>query len=96
MAGLSFSGEGTTTAETAAVTSNRCCSVPHQEVQSRKATYLSFDIENGGEHCRIVQISGELLKFDLVGDKLRSDKVENIRRNPDILNLYVNSDEGAV
>ena len=68
----------------------------HLLVKNKKVVYLSFDIETGGDLCGIIQMSGELVRFDLEGTTLRQDKATNILRVPDTFNEYVNPGASAI
>ena len=68
----------------------------HFHIVNKKIVYLSFDLEHGGADCGIVQLSGELVRMDLLGTRPRSDTAENIERLPATFNAYVNPGDGAI
>ena len=53
-------------------------STAHHLFLEKEIVYLSFDIETGGEECGIIQMSGELIQFNLEGDRPRFDIAKNI------------------
>ena len=40
-------------------------SIAHPYFVNNKIVFLSFDIEMGGEHCGILQLSAEIVRIDL-------------------------------
>ena len=68
----------------------------HFHIVDKKIVYLSFDLEHGGADCGIVQLSGELVRMDLVGTRPRSDTAQNIQRLSATFNAYVNPGDGAI
>ena len=44
-------------------------STAHPLFLEKKIVYLSFDIETGGKECGIIQMSSELIRFDLHGNR---------------------------
>ena len=71
-------------------------SVIHNKLREDKVVFLSFDLEDGGEECGIVQISGEFLKISRSGDQPRADKASSVCRNPDCFDSYVNPGDDAI
>ena len=61
----------------------------HFHMLQNKIIYLVFDLEHGGEECGVLQLSGELVRLDLVGTNPRADKAENISRCATTFNKYV-------
>ena len=74
----------------------------HNIIRAKKAVFLSFDIETGGEYCGILQLSAEILRFDVIpkrttkGETTTNDSIANIGRNTKAFNSYVNPGEGAI
>ncbi len=64
-------------------------SIVHHHIQQNKLSFLSFDIETGGEFCGIVQMSGQVFRFVDGGDRVQSEQ-------SDIFNKYVRPPDGAI
>jgi hypothetical protein len=66
-------------------------SIAHWDIEAKRVAYLSFDLETGGEHCGIIQISGQIFRPNPV-DPLHADflTVE------EAFNSYVCPPDGAI
>ena len=77
-------------------------SIAHEVIREGKVVYVSFDIETGGEHCGILQLSAEMIRIELVpkqtkkGESSGGDTAKNIRRLSSTFNSFVNPGEGAI
>ena len=77
-------------------------SLAHDCLKSGKVAFMSFDMETGGEHCGIVQLSAELFRMDLepkvtkTGESASGDTASNVKRVASTFNSYVNPGEGAL
>ena len=78
-------------------------SIAHPLFRDNKVAFLSFDIETGGEHCGILQLSAEIVRFELAPTttskgvvSTTNDTAVNVRRGPTTFNSYVNPGEGAI
>ena len=67
-------------------------SIAHEHISTKKAVYLSLDIETGGENCGILQLSADIskLKIHLTGTSEGKDTMTDIRRDATTFNKYVN------
>ncbi|KAL3757005.1 hypothetical protein ACHAWU_003889 [Discostella pseudostelligera] len=68
------------------------CSIAHFILNNKLCTFVSFDIETGGENCGIIQISAEVCRMTLIsdGNKLGNDRINGAEREPEVFNKYVN------
>ena len=41
-------------------------SLTHDKFEAKKVVFVSFDIETGGEYCGILQMSGEIVRVDVL------------------------------
>jgi len=78
-------------------------SLAHFKFKEKKVVFVSFDIETGGEHCGILQISAEMVRVDVEPSILSNgnesnmkDSSSNIRREAHVFNKYIKPEEGAI
>ena len=77
-------------------------SITHPYFVNNKIVFLSSNIETGGEHCGILQLSAEIVRIDLEVKQNKNEEsavdntVKDIRREPLTFNKYMNPGEGTV